>query len=67
MIRRKRFMISVVFAGIYLAAASPGTAAGTSMDTTADDADLKRLAWLAGRWEGTAFGGVCEETWSHAS
>ena len=28
-------------------------------ELTVDD-----LAWLAGRWVGTGFGGVCEETWN---
>jgi hypothetical protein len=31
------------------------------------EAILNSLSWLAGHWEGEAFGGICEEVWAPAS
>lgn len=44
---------------LFLAA---GAVAQESPEYTIDD-----FAWLAGHWQGEAFGGVCEEVWSPAS
>jgi hypothetical protein len=29
--------------------------------------DLNKLSWLVGNWQGEAFGGICEESWTAAS
>ena len=39
----------------------------TGQSEEARGSSLNDFAWLAGHWQGEAFGGICEEVWSPAS
>ncbi|MDF1544271.1 MAG: DUF6265 family protein [bacterium] len=46
------------------------TAISNATNETADGGDemlLEEMDWLAGRWVGEGFGGICEETWNPSS
>ncbi len=44
-----------------------GISHGQASDSINDSVTIDDLAWLAGHWEGEAFGSVCEEIWSRPS
>jgi len=40
---------------------------GASVVKAKTEIALEDIAWLAGRWQGEAFGGICEEAWEKPS
>ena len=63
------FTLFLLFLLLFLdaAAVEKVTKEGASMVKEKTEITLDDIAWLAGRWQGEAFGGICEEAWEKPS
>ena len=60
---KKTSLIIVVLLLCIITAQSQNTLSLGENDTS-PKADIKDVAWIAGHWQGEAFGGIAEEIWS---